>query len=119
MVHEQRKIIDRLSQSEIHLGEVVRQQGITIDWMQGQLAKYEANLDRLLAGLNERDRIVEREEAKIHERLDRHRYDIREKDKIIQGIDRRVGIQAHEIDLLKERVSYYDDRLLDVSLWGC
>jgi len=26
----------------------------------GQLAKYEANLDRLLAGLNERDRIVER-----------------------------------------------------------
>jgi len=44
-IHEQGKIIDRLSQSEIHLGEVVRQQGIAIDQMQGQLAKYEANLD--------------------------------------------------------------------------
>jgi len=85
----------------------------------GTVAKYEANLDRLLAGLNERDRIIEREEAKIHERLNRHRYDIREKDKVIQGIDRRVGIQAHEIDSLKERVSYYDDRLLDVSLLRC
>src|SRR5882762_566504 len=118
MIHEQRKIIDRLSQSEIHLGEVVRQQGIAINRMQGQLAKYEANLARLLAGLNERDRIVEREEAKIHERLNRHCYDIQEQDKVIQGIDRRVGIQAHEINLLKERVSYYDDRLLDVSLLG-
>ena len=98
------------------MGEVICQQGIVIDRMQGQLAKYEANLDRLLAGLNERDRIVEREEAKIHARLNRHRYDIQEKDKVIQGIDRRVGIQAHEIDSLKERVSYYDDRLLDVSL---
>src|SRR6267378_8354982 len=116
MIHEQRKIIDQLSQSEVHLGEVVRQQGIAIDRMQGQLAKYEANLDRLLAGLNERDRIVEREEAKIHERLNRHRYDIQEKDKVIQGIDCRVGIQAHEIDSLKERVSYYDDQLLDMSL---
>ena len=73
----------------------------------------------MLAGLNERDCIVEREEAKIHERLNRHRYDIREKDKVIQGIDHRVGIQAHEIDSLKERVSYYDDRLLDVSLLRC
>jgi len=86
--------------------------------MQGQLAKYEANLDRLLTGLNERDRIVEREEKKIHERLNRHRYDIQEQDKVIQGIDRRVGIQSHEIDSLKEQVSYYDDRLVDVSLLG-
>src|SRR6267378_4153630 len=116
MIHEQGKTIDWLSQLEIHLGEVVRQQGIVINRMQGQLAKYKANLDRLLAGLNERDRIVEREEAKIHERLNRHRYDIREQDKVIQGIDRRVGIQVHEIDSLKERVSYYDDWLLDVSL---
>jgi len=42
-IYEQGKIIDRLSQSEIHLGKVVRQQGIAIDRMQGQLAKYEAN----------------------------------------------------------------------------
>ena len=118
-IYEQGKIIDRLLQSEIHLGEVIRQQGIVIDRMQGQLAKYEANLDRLLAGLNERDRIVEREEAKIHERLNRHRYDIQEQDKVVQGIDRKVGIQAHEINSLKEWVSYYDDRLLDVSLLGC
>jgi len=41
--------------------------------------------------------------------LNRHRYDIWEKDKVIQGIDRRVGIQAHEIESLKEQVSYYDD----------
>jgi len=118
-IYEQGKIIDRLSQSEIHLGEVVHQQGIAIDRMQGQLAKYEANLDQLLAGLNERDRIVEREEAKIHEQLNRHRYDIREQDKVIQGIDCRVGIQAQGINSLKERVSYYDDRLLDVSLLRC
>jgi uncharacterized coiled-coil protein SlyX len=51
--------------------------------------------------------------------LNRHRYDIREQDKVIQGIDRRVGIQVHEIDSLKEQVSYYDDRLLDVSLLRC
>ena len=118
-IYEQEKIIDRLSQSEIHLGEVVRQQGIAIDRMQGQLAKYEANLDRLLTGLDERDRIVEQEEKKIHERLNRHRYNIQEQDKVVQGIDRKVGIQAHEIDSLKERVSYYDDRLLDVSLLWC
>src|SRR5882762_4540074 len=117
-IYEQGKTIDRLSQSEIHLGEVVRQQGIVIDRMQGQLAKYKANLDQLLTGLNERDRIVEREEKKIHERLNRHRYDIQEQDKVVQGIDRKVGIQAHEIDSLKERVSYYDDQLLDVSLLG-
>src|SRR5882762_222929 len=86
--------------------------------MQGQLAKYEANLDRLLTGLNERDCIVEREEKKIHEWLNRHRYNIQEQDKVVQGIDRRVGIQVHEIDSLKERVSYYDDQLLDVSLFG-
>jgi len=90
-IYEQGKIIDRLLQSEIHLGEVVRQQGIAIDQMQGQLAKYEANLDRLLAGLNERDRIVEQEEAKIHERLNHHRYDIQEKDKIIQGLIAGLG----------------------------
>jgi len=101
------------------LGEVVRQQGIVIDQMQGQLAKYEANLDRLLTGLNKRDRIIEREEEKIHERLNRHRYDIQEQDKVVRGIDRKVGIQVHEIDALKERVSYYDDWLLDVSLLGC
>ena len=100
------------------MGEVVRQQGIVIDRMQGQLAKYEANLDRLLTGLNERDRIVEWEEKKIHERLNRHRYNIQEQDKVVQGIDHRVGIQAQEIDSLKERVCYYDDRLLDVSLLG-
>ena len=85
--------------------------------MQGQLAKYEANLDQLLTGLNERDHIVEREK-KIHKQLNRHRYDIQEQDKVVQGIDRKVGIQAQEIDLLKERVCYYDDRLLDVSLLG-
>ena len=118
MIYEQGKIIDRLSQSEIRLEETIRQQGIVIDRMQGQLAKYEANLDRLLTGLNERDRIVEREEKKIHERLNRHRYDIQEQDKVVQGIGRKVGIQVHEIDSLKERVSYYDDRLLDVSLLG-
>ena len=84
--------------------------------MQGQLAKYEANLDRLLTGLNERDCIVEREEKKIHEQLNRHCYNIQEQDKVVQGIDRRVGIQAQEIDSLKEWVGYYDDRLLDVSL---
>ena len=70
--------------------------------MQGQLAKYEANLDRLLTGLNKRDRIVEREERKIHEWLNRHCYDIQEQDKVVQGIDHRVGIQAQEIDSLKE-----------------
>jgi len=85
--------------------------------MQGQLAKYEANLRSIVDwaeqegiassnGLNKRDCIVEWEEAKIHERLNRHRYDIWEKDKVIQGIDRRVGIQAHEIESLKEQVSY-------------
>src|SRR6267378_7578922 len=116
-IYEQGKIIDQLSQSEIHLGEVVRQQGIAIDRMQGQLAKYEANLDRLLAGLNERDCIVE-QEKKIHERLNRHCYDIQEQDKVVQGIDRRVGIQAQEIDSLKEWVCYYDDQLLDMSLSG-
>ena len=115
-IYDQGKIIDRLLESEICLEETIRQQGLVIDQMQGQLAKYEANLDRLLTGLNERDCIVEQEEKKIHERLNRHRYDIQEKDKVIQGIDRRVGIQAHEIDSLKERVSYYDDRLLDMSL---
>ena len=72
-----------------------------------------------MTGLNERDCIVEREERKIHERLNCHCYDIQEQDKVVQGIDRKVGIQAHEIDSLKERVSYYDDRLLDMSLWGC
>src|SRR6267378_2520676 len=118
MIYEQGKTIDRLSQSEIHLGEVVHQQGIVIDQMQGQLAKYEANLDRLLTGLNERDRIVEWEEKKIHEQLNRHRYDIQEQDKVVQGIDRKIGIQAHEIDSLKEQVSSYDDRLLDMSLLG-
>src|SRR6267378_8051236 len=118
MIYEQGKTIDWLSQSEIHLEETICQQGVVIDWMQGQLAKYEANLDQLLTGLNERDRIVEREEVKIHEQLNRHRYDIREQDKVVQGINRRVGIQAHEIDSLKEQVSYYDDRLLDVSLLG-
>src|SRR5882762_1173089 len=86
--------------------------------MQGQLAKYEANLDRLLTGLNERDHIVEREEKKIHEQLNRHRYDIQEQDEVVQGIDHKVGIQAQEIDLLKEQVCYYDDWLLDVSLLG-
>src|SRR5882757_1689102 len=86
--------------------------------MQGQLAKYEANLDRLLTGLNERDCIVEREERKIHERLNHHCYNIQEQDKVVQGIDRKVGIQAQEIDSLKERVCYYDDQLLDVSLLG-
>src|SRR5882762_7663480 len=91
---------------------------VVIDRMQGQLAKYEANLDQLLTGLNERDCIVEREEKKIHKQLNRHRYDIQEQDKVVQGIDRKVGIQAQEIDSLKERVCYYDDRLLDVSLLG-
>src|SRR5882762_750410 len=100
MIQEQRKVIDRLSQSEIHLGEVVCQQGIVIERMQGQLAKYEANLDRLLTGLNERDRIVEWEEKKIHKRLNHHRYNIQEQDKVVQGIDRKVGIQSHEIDSL-------------------
>jgi len=59
--------------------------------MQGQLAKYEANLDRLLTGLNERDCIVEREEKKIHERLDRHHYNIQEQDKVVQGLIVRLG----------------------------
>jgi len=66
-IHEQGKIIDWLSQSEIHLEETIHQQGLVIDRMQGQLAKYEANQDQLFTGLNERDRIVEREERKIHE----------------------------------------------------
>ena len=72
-----------------------------------------------MTGLNKRDRIVEREEKKIHKRLNHHRYDIQEQDKVVQGIDHRVGIQAQEIDSLKERVCYYDDRLLDMSLLGC
>jgi len=99
MIYEQRKTIDQLVQLEIRMEETIRQQGIVINRMQGQLAKYKANLDRLLTGLNERDCIVKREEKKIHERLNCHHYDIQEQDKVIQGIDRKVGIQAQEIDV--------------------
>src|SRR6267378_2997393 len=96
--------------------ETIRQQGLVIDQMQGQLAKYKVNLDRLLTGLNERDRIIEWEEKKIHKRLNHHCYDIQEQDKVVQAIDRRVRIQMQEIDSLKERVCYYDNWLLDMSL---
>jgi len=66
--------------------------------MQGSWLSTRPNLDQLLTGLNERDRIVEREEKKRSTSgWNRHCYNIQGAGQGGPGIDHRVGIQAQEI----------------------
>ena len=115
MIYEQGKIIERILQLEIWLGEMVRQQGMTINQLQGQLAQFETNMDHLVAKLNKRDQVIDWEEGRIHEQLNQHHYNLGEQDKVIWALECQVEIQMQEINSLKEWVCQCNEHILDMS----